>query len=136
PDIGSQPVPAMILQPLVENAITHGIREMMDRGVVTLSAAREEAFIRVTVKDNGVDMSADQITEIYAKAGFGSETPPGNDPDEALPDENGQEEIDSTGIGLENVIRRLQLFYNRDGLLTIRSEGHMRGTEITLLLPV
>ena len=136
PDIGSQPVPAMILQPLVENAITHGIREMMDRGVVTLSAAREEAFIRVTVKDNGVGMSADQIAEIYAKAGFGSETPPGNDPDEALPDENGQEENDSTGIGLENVIRRLQLFYNRDGLLTIRSEGHMRGTEITLLLPV
>lgn len=136
PDIGSQPVPAMILQPLVENAITHGIREMMDRGVVTLRAAREESFIRVSVKDNGVGMSAAQIAGIYAKAGFSSEETPEDDQENSAVNETGQAREASTGIGLENVIRRLQLFYNQDGLLTIRSEGHMRGTEVTLLLPV
>lgn len=125
PEVGRETVPAMILQPLVENAITHGIREMAGDGVIILSVDREEEFIRVTVTDNGVGMSAEQIAQVFAKAD-GRVAPDGDE----LPSETG-----STGIGLENVIRRLRLFYGRDDILSIHSEGHMMGTEVTLLLP-
>ena len=126
PEVGKETVPAMILQPLVENAITHGIREMTGDGVITLGVDREEeGFIRVSVTDNGVGMSAEQIAKVFAKA-EGRTVPDGDD----LSSETG-----STGIGLENVIRRLRLFYGRDDILSIHSEGHMMGTEVTLLLP-
>ena len=42
----------------------------------------------------------------------------------------------STGIGLENVIRRMQLYYDRDDLINIYSEGAGRGTEVTVFLPL
>ena len=127
PGLGSEKVPAMILQPLVENALNHGIREMMDSGEIILRILREEEFIRVSVCDNGVGMSTEQISRIFDKAG-GREKRQGED-DPAL------QSMGSTGIGLENVIRRMRLFYDREDLVSVRSEGHMMGTEVTLLLP-
>ena len=46
-----------------------------------------------------------------------------------------REEGNSTGIGLDNVIKRLRLYYNSEDLLSIRSEGKGMGTEVTILLP-
>ena len=40
-----------------------------------------------------------------------------------------------SGIGLDNVIKRLRLYYNSEDLLSIRSEGKGMGTEVTILLP-
>ena len=144
-------VPGMILQPLVENAVTHGIREIMGRGEIHLQVVREEEFIRVTVRDNGKGMSAEQIARILAggtavSAGEQEEKTirPGGEEErdkaEALMQETQQGGAEdapepSTGIGLRNVINRLRLFYGRDDLLSIHSEGHMLGTEITLFLP-
>jgi LytS/YehU family sensor histidine kinase len=47
-----------------------------------------------------------------------------------------EQEKNSTGIGLRNVSNRLNLFYKRDGLLSIYSEGRDQGTEVTVLLPL
>ena len=44
-------------------------------------------------------------------------------------------ETDSTGIGLDNVINRLELYYNTKGILSIHSEGINRGTEVTMKIP-
>jgi sensor histidine kinase YesM len=141
--IGQIRVPGMILQPLVENAVSHGIREMMGEGIITLHAVRDEEYIRVSIRDNGAGMTGEQISRIFEKAETGMK------PEEAVTEEAGRENDErgdaphetpdqtetSTGIGLVNVIRRLSLFYNREGLLSIHSEGRMMGTEVTVLLP-
>jgi hypothetical protein len=54
PDAGAVPVPPLILQPLVENAIKHGIAPLADGGTVTITTEKNAASLRVTV-DNPVD---------------------------------------------------------------------------------
>ena len=111
-------VPGMILQPLVENAVTHGIRDMLGLGQIRMSITREENGIQVTVADNGAGMTREQIQEILEGSGTAAK------------------EGVSTGIGLENVKNRLRLFYDQEGLMSIYSPGKGMGTEVTLLLPV
>ena len=48
---------------------------------------------------------------------------------------NGEEQSDSTGIGMNNVISRLELFYDRKGLMQIYSGGLDQGTEVVLTIP-
>ena len=110
-------MPGMILQPLVENAVTHGIRDMMDRGEISMTVGREDGGIRVTVTDNGIGMSREQIQEILEG--------PAVRTDGAV----------STGIGLGNVRNRLRLFYDQENLLSIYSQGKGMGTEVSVLLP-
>ena len=81
--------------------------------------AREEGQLCVTVRDNGVGMTEAQIQAVLS----------GNIRQE-------RREGDSTGIGLDNVINRLKLYYNREGLFDIYSEGPEKGTEVTILLPL
>ena len=117
-------VPGMILQPLVENAVTHGIRDNLEQGRISLHIAREDDALEVTVRDNGAGMTREEIARIIS-------------PETAAAEPEGSAEGgDGTGIGLGNVINRLALFYNRDNLLSIYSEGPGRGTEVTVLLPL
>ena len=154
--IGDISMPGMILQPLVENAINHGIRDMLDQGVITLRAEEADGFVQVMVSDNGIGMTKEQIEAVLGgskedkedKAGKADkadadtqEEQPGAAPDGSAPDgsakaEQVTKESDSTGIGLMNVISRLQLFYDRDDLVSIYSEGIGHGTEVTVLLPI
>ena len=147
--IGQIRVPGMILQPLVENAVSHGIREMAGEGRILLQAVKEEGGIRVSVRDNGVGMTREQIEEVFRKASgeTGSDMLPAaeNESDDISSKWEEEKQAaakeqhvlpgDSTGIGLGNVIRRLGLFYNRNDLLAIHSEGRMMGTEVSILLP-
>ena len=48
----------------------------------------------------------------------------------------GKEESDSTGIGMNNVISRLELYYEEKGLVEISSEGEGKGTEVVVYIPV
>ena len=111
-------VPSMILQPIVENAVSYGIRGIEWEGWIFLTAGREDGRIRVSIRDNGAGMSREKIREVM---------------------EGKVQETDlsrnSTGIGLGNVISRLRLYYNTEHVLEIRSEGENRGTEVILYLP-
>ncbi|MDO5540512.1 MAG: histidine kinase [Eubacteriales bacterium] len=118
PDVENILVPSMILQPIVENAVTHGIRNQMDNAYITLRVERQENQLRITVKDNGIGMTQSQIQAVMA--GNVQQT---------------RKESDSTGIGMDNVIKRLQLYYKKEGLFSIYSEGLGKGTEVTILLP-
>ena len=118
-DVENIRVPSMILQPIVENAVQHGVRDRMENARIWLRVAREEGQLCVTVRDNGVGMTEAQIQAVLS----------GNIRQE-------RREGDSTGIGLDNVINRLKLYYNREGLFDIYSEGPEKGTEVTILLPL
>lgn len=111
-------VPSMILQPIVENAVNHGIRNIDWEGCIHLEIMEEEGRIFIRIRDNGKGMSQERIQEVLSgQAG------------------DGEEQSDSTGVGMNNVISRLELYYNQKNLVEIRSQGENKGTEVILKLP-
>lgn len=112
-------MPSMILQPIVENAVNHGIRDIEWEGKIHLTVTGDADYIRISVKDNGKGMTQEQIEGVLS----------GNR-------EHRNEEGDSTGIGMNNVISRLELYYEESGLMEINSEGKGKGTETVIYIPV
>lgn len=112
-------IPSMILQPVVENAVNHGIRDIDWEGYIQLTVRSEEGAIKIHIRDNGKGMSEAQIENVLqGKAA------------------QNQEQSDSTGVGMNNVISRLELYYEEKDLLEIYSEGPGKGTEVVITIPV
>ena len=111
-------MPGMILQPIVENAVNHGIREMGDQGHIQLKVFRDGDRVFISVKDNGKGMSSEDIEKL-----LGGEW------------KYEEKKGDSNGIGMDNVIARLKLFSERDDVIDIVSEGQGKGTEVIINLP-
>lgn len=112
-------VPSMILQPVVENAVNHGIRDIDWEGHIDLKVCRQEEVLEISICDNGKGMNRPQIEKVLAGQA-GTDT----------------EQSDSTGIGMNNVISRLELYYDRKGLMNIYSEGEGKGTEVVIRVPL
>lgn len=113
-------VPSMIIQPLVENSIKYGTPDPEigeARGEVVLSLYKKEDMACIEVSDNGPGMPEETVQKILAR-------------------ENVAGDHDETkGIGLNNVISRLDLFYDgREGIDIISAEGE--GTRIIIKIPV
>lgn len=111
-------MPSMILQPIVENCVNHGIREMAGEGKIWLNVYRIDDVVCISVRDNGVGMSAGTIDKVLS----------GTYREEGLA-------TGSNGIGMDNVIARLKLFTESEDVMSIRSEGRNQGTEIIIYLP-
>ncbi|MCQ2534768.1 MAG: histidine kinase [Clostridia bacterium] len=112
-------IPSMILQPIVENCVNHGIREMAGEGVITLKVFKIMDSICISIKDNGKGMTQETIDKLLN----------GTYRDDGL-------SMDSNGIGMDNVINRLRLFLGQDDIITITSEGENKGTEVRIYLPL
>ena len=110
-------IPRLTLQPLVENAFIHGIEEKEDGGTITLRIYDTRKHVTVEVSDDGAGMPAEKVKQLLSLA---------------------VNEVDhvghSTGIGLTNVIRRLQIHYKVEAVVQIESEPG-KGTTVRLLLP-
>lgn len=117
-EVGSIRVPSMILQPIVENAVKHGIRSIERMGEIVLKVLDCGEYIKIDITDNGVGMTSDKLTKVLSGHSNPEET-----------------DSDSTGIGLNNVISRLRLYYGREGLLSIHSEGADQGTSVVIIIP-
>jgi sensor histidine kinase YesM len=118
-DVEDIQIPSMILQPVVENAVQHGIHDCMEEGWIHLEVHRQDDMIAVTVSDNGAGMTEETIREVMEGRAH-----------------TGQEKKYSTGIAMDNVIRRLQLYYNQENLLQIESDGPGQGTQVRIWLPL
>ena len=110
-------MPGMILQPIVENCVNHGIREMGDAGIISLSLFGKGDKVCISVKDNGVGMSPDTIQKVMSGTYREDNMAAG-----------------SNGIGMDNVISRMRLFTGSEDVMVIRSDGEGRGTEVCLYL--
>jgi two-component system, LytTR family, sensor kinase len=107
-------VPGMLLQPLIENSIKHGLEPRISGGTVTLrSRITEQGRLMVEVEDDGVGMAPER-DEASATSGL---VRPG------------------TGIGVRNVRERMQVLYGDLATVEINSRPG-RGTKVTLLMPV
>jgi len=104
-------VPSMLLQPLIENSIKHGLEPRIDGGTVTLrSRITSEGRLLVEVEDDGVGIAP-------GRSATGEIVRPG------------------TGIGMKNVRERMQVLYGDSAELEIESRPG-RGTKVKLLMPV
>ncbi len=114
------PMPSMILQPLVENSIKHGISDMKSGGKITLRVYGGDGTLTIEVSDNGRGMAEDTRDRLL----FGSYFY-----------ENGAASSDqspSVGIGMINVITRLRVFFNDKDLFDIRSNENGPGTTFAI----
>ena len=103
-------VPVMLLQPLIENSIKHGLEPRLHGGTVTLRSRIEHEKVVVEVEDDGVGMP-EGWAPAHGLAGYGS------------------------GIGMRNVRARLQVLYGSAALFEVISSPG-RGTRVTIELPV
>jgi len=101
----------LILQPLVENAIYHGIKANLGVGIITISAYEEGGLLYIKVIDDGVGMDSETVNAVLMS----------------------RESID-TGIGIYNVDRRIKLIFGEGYGLNIDSEPK-KGTTITITIP-
>ena len=99
------------LQPILENAINHGLELMVDEGHITVEICQEGDAILFRVEDNGVGMSQEQVNAILTRA----------------PGEN-------AGIGIRNVDERLKIYFGSQYGLQITSEPDV-GTRVEIRMP-
>lgn len=109
-------IPSLLLQPLVENAIHHGLEKKVDPGNLWVSAKQEGVDVIISVEDDGAGMASSILYELNHNR-------------------FDQLEFKGTGIGLENVRRRLYLYYGDEHEWHIESE-ESKGTKITMTIPV
>jgi two-component system LytT family sensor kinase len=104
-------VPSMLLQPLIENSIKHGLEPRIDGGTVTLrSRITDDGRLLVEVEDDGVGMA------------------PGRQ-------QSGEVKRPGAGIGMQNVRERMQVLYGDAAEVEIESRPG-RGTKVALIMPV
>lgn len=114
-------IPKMSIQPLVENAIKHGINPKDTDGTIQIRAYIRDQTVLIEVTDDGVGISSDELNILQQSIRDNMEV--------------GQEDkAGKKGIGLGNVNERIQLFYGTDYDLNIKSEKDMY-TTVTLELP-
>lgn len=99
------------LQPIIENAILHGLDLLVDEGHIDVQVCQEGEDILFCVQDNGVGMSPEQVSAILE-----------------------QDTQDRTGIGIKNVNDRLQIYFGKGYGLRIVSELDM-GTRVEIRMP-
>ena len=111
-------IPSMLLQPIVENSVNYGIRNIDWEGRIVLSVYREEEKVCISIKDNGVGMTEERIAQVMQNC------------------ISHQEDTgDSNGVGLNNVMERLHLFFDGAEEFVMMSEGPGRGTEVVIRIP-
>lgn len=110
PETGDIPLPNLIIQPLIENAIIHGIDQDKEQkpGVITLQIFRQDRNIVIRVLDNGCGMSEEKCVSILKE--------------------------ESKHYGLGNIQKRIQLIYGKEYGITIQSTPDM-GTSVSISFP-
>jgi len=108
-------LPIMTLQPIVENAIIHGLEEKEEGGIITIRAYQKDETIFIEVRDNGVGIDKKMLEVIKGNI------------------EEGKGHL--TGLGLQNVDRRLKMYFGKESGLEITSEKG-NGTLVVLKIPI
>ncbi len=107
----------LLIQPLVENAISHGLEMKDGPGTLRIKCRKDAGRIWFTVADDGAGMDKEQLRRIQHDGSYSSARP-GN-----------------TAIGLDNLRKRLELYYGNEAGMTIESEKGV-GTTVTLWIPI
>jgi two-component system, sensor histidine kinase YesM len=114
-DIDDYKVLPMIIQPIVENSVIHGLETKLGPGKICIDLRKEEDILKVTVADNGIGMDDSRLKKIRRSL-------------------EEQEYDPNRRVGLRNVYQRIKLRYGEQYGLEISSEIN-KGTKISILIP-
>ena len=96
-------MPGLIFQPLVENALIHGLHDTMDGGEVVICANKDYEYLRLSVADNGKGMVSEQLEELIL---------------------NDYQKKEGNHLGLYNVIKRMEMYFKDRIMINVySSEG-------------
>ena len=117
PNIADYPIMKLILQPIVENSLFHGLYERSDReGIIRLTAEQIGSYVQIQIADNGVGIEKSKLAELLAK----KEKPVVN--------------TKRGGYGIGNILDRLRIYY--DDRFTFQIESALlTGTTVTIRIP-
>ncbi|MDD6449099.1 MAG: sensor histidine kinase [Lachnospiraceae bacterium] len=115
-------VPKLILQPVVENAIYHGLADKTEDGRVMIEVTTTEQELMITVSDNGVGMHLDELKKLNDQI-HGDTV--------SLDDDKSER---NTGIALPNIHRRIQILFGKKYGVEVYSSYGL-GTDVEIMLP-
>lgn len=104
-------LPGIIVQPIIENAILHGLKNCVQGGQVNIHVFMEHNTIYIQVEDNGAGMDYDNVEQVIGSVDSGS-----------------------GHIGIQNVLKRLKLYFGDEADINIASEDGC-GTIVTIVIP-
>lgn len=113
PEVLDQKIPKLVLQPLVENAIYHGIKYKEGKGTVLIAGERRGRELILKVSDDGIGMTEEQLSKIFEKH---------------------ETDVRKNGVGVQNVHERIQLYYGKEYGLTYKSKQN-EGTTVEIRIP-
>lgn len=117
-------IPKLILQPIIENAIFHGLEDCVEGGRVTIEVIETEKNLLITVSDNGKGMDSKTLQELNQRIrSMGQYS-------EDYRNENQR----NTGIALSNIHKRIQLLFGADYGLYVYSTPD-KGTDVEITIP-
>ncbi|MCJ7843196.1 sensor histidine kinase [Lederbergia sp. NSJ-179] len=109
-------IPKLLIQPLVENAVTHGLRDKRKGGVIQLNAYENNDQLMIEVCDNGIGMTAQTLEKVKKKL------------NSRIVDSEGG------GLGLHNIAQRMKLMYGHHFGIEMESRENI-GTRVQIVLP-
>ena len=117
-DVVENTILKLILQPLVENALYHGIKNKRQGGTINIRAKRkDEDEILIEVEDDGIGFTPEKLAQLRTE----------------LADDSGDIKLEN-GFAIGNVNKRIRLYYGKSYGLSIKSE-YTSGTRVTLVIP-
>ncbi|WP_314341052.1 sensor histidine kinase [Leptotrichia wadei] len=100
-------VPKIIIQPIVENSIYHGIKNLSGNGIITIDVYRENSTVNISVKDNGIGF---EKAKQFKKSKTG-------------------------GVGFQNVDKRIKFYYGKNYGIFINKDNKTEGAEVIIKIP-
>ena len=100
-------VPKIIIQPIVENSIYHGIKNLSENGIITIDVYRENSTVNISVKDNGIGF---EKAKQFKKSKTG-------------------------GVGTQNVDKRIKFYYGKNYGVFINKNSKTEGAEVIIKIP-
>ena len=100
-------VPKIIIQPIVENSIYHGIKNLSGNGIITIDVYRENSTVNISVKDNGIGF---EKAKQFKKSKTG-------------------------GVGFQNVDKRIKFYYGKNYGIFINKDSKTEGAEVIIKIP-
>ena len=100
-------VPKIIIQPIVENSIYHGIKNLSGNGIITIDIYRENSAINILIKDNGIGF---EKAKQFKKSKTG-------------------------GVGIKNVDKRIKFYYGKNYGVFINKDNKTEGAEVIIKIP-
>ena len=117
-------VPRLIIQPIIENAIYHGLKEKLENGIITIEVVLTNNNMTIMVSDNGEGMDSEVLSEINSRIKASGQF-----------FEKKKDDLSRrAGIALPNINKRIQLLFGEEYGLNLYSTKDI-GTDVEILLP-